>query len=107
MERHTAQGRARGQRWGTLDREADGIPHGPDEIRSPGSHAVMNERDLAEGRRGGTAHVTGHNTIAAGGCWCGQHQDHDWPGRDAGAPHPRPGTGSWQEAARRLPGGRS
>ena len=22
-------------------------------------------------------------------CWCGQKPFHDWPGKDAGAPHPR------------------
>jgi hypothetical protein len=22
-------------------------------------------------------------------CWCGQSQDHDWPMKDQGAPHPR------------------
>ncbi len=22
-------------------------------------------------------------------CWCGQRRPHDWPGKDAGAPHPR------------------
>jgi len=27
--------------------------------------------------------------IAAGGCWCGEELDHDWPGKDDGAPHPR------------------
>lgn len=24
-----------------------------------------------------------------GGCWCGGPYPHDWPGKDAGAPHPR------------------
>ncbi len=23
------------------------------------------------------------------GCWCGEPYGHDWPGKDAGAPHPR------------------
>ncbi len=23
------------------------------------------------------------------GCWCGETQGHDWPGKDDGAPHPR------------------
>lgn len=27
--------------------------------------------------------------IAAGGCWCGEELDHDWLGKDDGAPHPR------------------
>ena len=22
-------------------------------------------------------------------CWCGLPRDHDWPGKDAGHPHPR------------------
>jgi hypothetical protein len=22
-------------------------------------------------------------------CWCGEERNHDWPGKDAGAPHPR------------------
>lgn len=28
-------------------------------------------------------------TIAAGGCWCGDAQGHDWPGKPDGQPHPR------------------
>lgn len=24
-----------------------------------------------------------------GGCWCGEEQGHDWPGKAEGAPHPR------------------
>jgi hypothetical protein len=28
-------------------------------------------------------------TIGSGRCWCGAALGHDWPGRDAGAPHPR------------------
>lgn len=24
-----------------------------------------------------------------GECWCGQQNDHDWPGKADGAPHPR------------------
>jgi hypothetical protein len=28
------------------------------------------------------------NTLSTGGCWCGEPFDHDWPGRDEGAPHP-------------------
>jgi hypothetical protein len=37
-------------------------------------------------------------TIAADGCWCGERQGHDWPGRDEGAPHP----GTAHEALRRA-----
>lgn len=28
------------------------------------------------------------STINAGGCWCGEPHNHDWPGRDKGEPHP-------------------
>ena len=27
--------------------------------------------------------------IGSGDCWCGQPYRHGWPGKDAGAPHPR------------------
>lgn len=30
-------------------------------------------------------------TIAGRGCWCGQENGHDWPGKAAGGPHPRDG----------------
>lgn len=29
--------------------------------------------------------------IAGPGCWCGEPQGHDWPGKADGAPHPRAG----------------
>lgn len=29
-------------------------------------------------------------SVAAFECWCGQGFDHDWPGKDEGAPHPVP-----------------
>lgn len=45
-------------------------------------------------------------TIAAPGCWCGQSFGHDWPGKADDQPHPREAE-TWQDAARRLPGGRS
>lgn len=28
-------------------------------------------------------------TIHCDGCWCGKEHGHDWPGKDAGSPHPR------------------
>lgn len=28
-------------------------------------------------------------TIAGPGCWCGEPNGHDWPGRAEGEPHPR------------------
>lgn len=27
--------------------------------------------------------------IGSGRCWCGGGLNHDWPGKDRGAPHPR------------------
>jgi hypothetical protein len=29
--------------------------------------------------------------IGTWSCWCGQLRPHDWPGKDAGVPHPRTG----------------
>lgn len=28
-------------------------------------------------------------SIGTWDCWCGLQKDHDWPGKDAGKPHPR------------------
>jgi hypothetical protein len=33
--------------------------------------------------------------LHTGGCWCGGTSGHDWPGKDAGEPHPR----DWPEPA--------
>lgn len=38
---------------------------------------------------GGVAHVGPTDTIAMDGCWCGEPNGHDWPGKAEGAPHPR------------------
>jgi hypothetical protein len=27
--------------------------------------------------------------VGSGDCWCGEPVDHDWSGKDGGAPHPR------------------
>lgn len=32
-----------------------------------------------------------------GGCWCGEPFPHRWPGKDAGAPHPREATAATAE----------
>ena len=39
--------------------------------------------------KGGAAHVGPGETIAGDGCWCGEPNGHDWPGKDEGAPHPK------------------
>ena len=37
-----------------------------------------------------TKPVDWHQTIGSTQhCWCGKRWEHDWPGRDDGAPHPR------------------
>lgn len=33
--------------------------------------------------------VGGDETIGSGRCWCGQEHNHDWPGKEIGAAHPR------------------
>jgi hypothetical protein len=47
-------------------------------------------------RRGGTyAEGTGPLDLPLGrlgGCWCGEANGHDWPGKADGAPHPREAT---------------
>lgn len=44
-------------------------------------------------RRAGGAYAEGtgplDTPLAGNGCWCGEPKDHDWPGKDDGAPHPR------------------
>lgn len=82
-ERHTRQGRARGQTVGTLDRGWDGA--GYQDLHDPGSHASAAARQ-ALNRPEPSAHL---RTIAALGCWCGEHHGHDWPGKADGKPHPR------------------
>lgn len=42
----------------------------------------------AEAGPGGVAYVSGSAVLGGQGCWCGQHQGHDWPGKGEGAPHP-------------------
>lgn len=49
-----------------------------------------------EGRtRRAATHGTGRGTgeglrvIYGPGCWCGERNGHDWPGKAEGAPHPR------------------
>jgi hypothetical protein len=38
---------------------------------------------------GNPAWVGPNDTLGfLGGCWCGQHYGHDWPGKADGAPHP-------------------
>jgi hypothetical protein len=44
-------------------------------------------RNFAE--HGGSKMALGRTLGWLGGCWCGQPQGHDWPGRAEGAPHPR------------------
>lgn len=51
-------------------------------------------RDRASRRRpvGGSASVTYKDTDAMANldnCWCGRPVNHDWLGKDEGAPHPR------------------
>lgn len=43
----------------------------------------------AEAGPGGDAYVAATETLGGGGCWCGQHYGHDWPGKADGAAHPR------------------
>lgn len=38
---------------------------------------------------GGARHVQPSEVIHCGGCWCGEPNGHDWPGKADGAPHPR------------------
>jgi hypothetical protein len=38
---------------------------------------------------GGRANIGYRETIAMDLCWCGREKDHDWTGREDGAPHPR------------------
>jgi hypothetical protein len=33
--------------------------------------------------------TVGVSALSAGGCWCGEKNGHDWPGKADGAPHPR------------------
>lgn len=76
MERHTRQGEPRA---------AVSQVRGLDEYE---------DRDWSTRKplRGGSK--SDLRTIAAGGCWCGRHQSHDWPGKSDGAPHPR---GTWAD----------
>lgn len=81
-ERHTSQGRARGQKHGTLDREPVSVPHDATDMWARGSHAATNERTA----KGGTKTVTSRQTIAGPGCWCGLPMGHAWG--KPGEPHP-------------------
>lgn len=91
--RHTAQGRARGQRRGTLDDD-----EGYDARQDWGSYEAANLREL------GTRTEPRLRTLAAGGCWCGKSHGHNWLGKAAGAPHP--GTNAltdwWEDVLVRL-----
>jgi hypothetical protein len=82
-ERHTRQGLGRGQRFTALDDWADRqyLPSG-----DPGSHESARVRDALRGAP--PERLTGP-VIAGPGCWCGRELGHDWPGKAAGAPHPR------------------
>ncbi len=48
-------------------------------------------------RRGGAQYVYPHQTLGDDvHCWCGQLLDHDWEGKDRGAPHPHEHEGIQQ-----------
>jgi hypothetical protein len=87
-ERHTRQGRARGQLHGTLDQ---GEPYDP--LRDYGSHESANQRD----RMGREEPKLRTIAASSASCWCdGTICAYDpatkrwvWPGRDQGLPHPR------------------
>lgn len=70
-ERHTRQGEPR---------QAVAQTRGPDDYE---------ERDwpVRPSTRGGSK--MNLTVISGGGCWCGQHWGHAWPGEADGAPHPR------------------
>lgn len=100
MTRHTRQGCARGQRHGTLDRDSTSGESGAQPWAAT-SHTAMAAK--APPWEPPSRHLP---LVAGPGCWCGAERGHDWPGKGDGAPHPRdPET--WQDAARRLPSGRS
>ncbi len=40
-------------------------------------------------KRGRGPRVKSMPVLAGDGCWCGNRQSHDWPGKADGAPHPR------------------
>lgn len=72
-----------------------------------GDHLEDDARDwpVHPSAKGGSAQRL--RTLACPGCWCGLAFGHDWPGKAEGSPHPREAPETWQDAARRLPGGRS
>ena len=47
------------------------------------------ERPSTPVRRGSGTGEGVRQMYVPGRCWCGGAQNHDWPGRDEGAPHPR------------------
>lgn len=72
-ERHTRSGQPR---------QSVTEVRGPDEFEE-------SDWPTRKSTRGGSQSVFARDTIAAGGCWCGKKFGHDWPGKDAGAAHPR------------------
>ena len=61
----------------------DGIESGA------GESGVAASRNWHLTRRGGRDPATRNGAIAGSGCWCGDLNGHDWPGKADGAPHPR------------------
>lgn len=66
--------------------------------RLPGLSAYDQSDDATPQARRARAAVAADNrepstrrgAIGGGGCWCGEPNDHDWPGKADGAAHPQP-----------------
>jgi hypothetical protein len=61
----------------------DGIESGA------GDSDVAASRNWHLTRRDNRHPATRLGAISGRGCWCGDPNGHDWPGKDEGAPHPR------------------
>lgn len=104
MERHTRQNTNAGNPTTRHRRQASG-KH-PDEL----------SRDLGRNLYSTALEDwDAYRALVPISCWCNGticSRDPDtgrvtWPGMADGAPHPRETPETWQDAARRLPGGRS
>ncbi|MGZ4745647.1 MAG: hypothetical protein ACXVYY_01055 [Oryzihumus sp.] len=70
-------------RWGPTLSDYDGEIDYPGDGKRPFDKGRGNWRSITGGAK------LDLPTLGGPGCWCGEPQNHDWPGKADGAPHPR------------------